>query len=289
LAYAIALFQLLLLPRRAAAHQSNIKRALRENRRGRLARWSLTLKALVSYGYFLLEYFKTHSLEDDRLLSRFSFQGLECVDEALGLGRGVILVAVHLGNWWAGARALAVAGYNVHIVAGVQFTEGLSRHAKAAHEDSGLHIVSPGPGRYRNLITALRDNEVIALPVDGDTFERGLKVPFFSEHIAAPPGPARLAAMTGAAVIACRVIRTGPMKYGFEFKTVWEGCAPHNRPDVDAAHPSRERESAMSRRGAHFVMDLTIAVMNEQEKAIRANLGQWCIFRNLWPNSGGSE
>jgi hypothetical protein len=194
--------------------------------RSALARWSPTIKALTSYGYFLLEYFKAHSLQRVSLLDSFEFHGLEEVDRALERGRGVILPAVHLGNWWAGAAALALAGYPTHIVAGVQFTEAISDHAKTANESWGMRVVSPGPGQYRRLITALRDNEVIALPVDGDIFERGIEVPFFSGVVRAPSGPARLAAMTGAAVVACRVIRTAPMRFRFEFDTVWEGSRP---------------------------------------------------------------
>jgi len=184
------------------------------------------MKALTSYGYFLLEYFKAYSLRGVSILDCFEFRGLEEVARALERGRGVILPAVHLGNWWAGAAALALAGYRTHIVAGVQFTDAISDHAKTANESWGMRVVSPGPGQYRKLVTALRDNEIIALPVDGDIFERGIEVPFFSGVVRAPSGPARLAAMTGAAVVACRVIRTAPMRFRFEFKTVWGGRRP---------------------------------------------------------------
>ena len=119
----------------------------------------------------------------------------------------------------------------------------------------------------------------VALVVDGDTFERGIEVPFFSGVLRAPAGPARLAALTGAAVISTHVVRRGPLRFSMGLRTLWGGG---NGSGADTrGEPSSQRDPG-------FVRDLTAAIMKEQERVIEQNLNQWCIFRPLWPDSDGS-
>lgn len=284
LALGAAVAQLALSPSRAWGHQDNLKKVLPASERAWHRRFSLTLKALRSFGMFILEFFKISRMDGDELTRCFTFIGLGEIDGALKRGSGVILVTSHIGNWEAGARALAHLRYRLHVVAGVQFSRSLSPHVKALKERVGVDVVSPGPGEYRRLIDALRANEVVALVVDGGTFERGVDVPFFSGMLKAPAGPARLAALTGASVISTQVVRTAPMRFDMGFRTVWGGWNGRwgNRPSGTGEHDST--------RVSDFVGDLTADIMKSQEEAIGRHLHQWCIFRPLWPDSApGNE
>jgi KDO2-lipid IV(A) lauroyltransferase len=265
LAGAAALAQIVFSPHRAKAYYRNLEFILPEGRKSRPSRSVLTFKALRSYGLFLLEFLKISRM-GPVFMRDFSFDGLGEMDRALETGRGVILIATHLGNWEAGARALAYAGYRIHIVVGVQLNRSLSPCMKALKREVGVGVVSPAPGEYRRLIEALRENEIVVLAVDGDTFEKGLEVPFFSARTRTAAGPARLAALTGAPIVSTHVLRKRPMRFQMKIRTLWDGA---NGP-------------ALSPKAPDFVTGLTEYLMRSLEGPIASNLDQWCIFRPLW-------
>jgi lauroyl/myristoyl acyltransferase len=269
-AWIAAAMQVVLSPGRARSHYRNTGLILSAGRAGSPRRLALTFRALRSFGLFVLEFLKTSSMSPEEILQGFRFEGLDELSRALGKGRGAVLVTSHIGNWEAGALALAALGYRLHVVAAVQFSTSLSPHVKALKRDAGVGVISPGPGDYRRLVDALRANEAVALVVDGDTFERGIEVPFFRGRLRAPAGPARLAGMTGASVVSTHVVRKAPLRFEMAFKTLWDGAG----------------EGLLSRDDPGFVGDLTCTIMAEQERAIERNLDQWCIFRPLWEASG---
>lgn len=269
----LAVLQLVFTPGRARAYFENLEYILPEGRASSRARAVLTFKALRSYGLFLLEFLKISKMERGRFMRGFCFEGLAEMDRALDAGNGVILVATHIGNWEAGARALACAGYKIHIVVGVQLNPKLSPFMKAIKNDLGIGVVSPGPGEYRRLIEALRANEIVVLAVDGDTFAKGLHVPFFRGRTRTAAGPARLAALTGASVVGTHVIRERSMHFKMNFRTLWDGPGgATSREDVLGLHPQ----------DAGFVPNLTERLMRDLQEPIAAHLDQWCIFRPLW-------
>jgi len=272
LAWATAGLQIVFSPARARGHRANMMCILGASRKTALRRAALTCRALSSFGLFLLEFFKMSRMEGEELLSRFSFEALSEMDRALERGRGVIIVTSHIGNWEAGARALAEMGYRLHVVAGVQFSRSFSPFVKCIKERAGIAVVSPGAGEYRRLVAALRANEAVALVVDGDIFEGGVEVPFFGRRTKAPAGPARLALMTGASVVSTHVVRERPMQFRMAFRTLWEGSVADGSPQCA--------------RDDDFVRDLTSTIMQAQEEAIAEHVGQWCIFRPLWNDPG---
>ena len=184
----VAVAQVIFCYRRARTFHANLELILPE-RKAWSSRAILPFRALKSYGLFLLEFLKISRMQRDAFMRDFRFEGLAEIDRALAKGRGVVLVATHLGNWEAGARALAFAGYKIHIVVGVQLNSSLSPYMKALKREVGIGVVSPGAGEYRRLIEALRENEIVVLAVDGDTFEKAWRCRSFGEEPGPPPAP----------------------------------------------------------------------------------------------------
>ncbi len=286
-AHGAALIQIAFTPGRARAHLCNLGNILPRAEGGLRRRLSFSYGALRSFGLFILEFFRISTMDREDLLSRFDFEGLSELNRAYRRRRGVVIVTSHIGNWEAGALALSYMGYPLQVVAGTQFSRSLSPHVKELKSRAGVGVISPGPGEYRRLVDALRANEAIALVVDGDTFERGLEVPFFRGKLRAPAGPARLAAITGASVVSTHVVRTAPMRFSMAFKTLWE-----DGPEAERSYPVREAPppgaaaGLMSQEDPGFVSGLTKAIMRDQERVIGENPGQWCVFRRLWPGPG---
>ena len=76
--------------------------------------------ALRTFEYFGLSF--GHMLYMDRFIhlkekKHISFENTEVIDNALKLGRGVLLISGHLGNWEIGINELAKKGYPINLVA----------------------------------------------------------------------------------------------------------------------------------------------------------------------------
>lgn len=126
-----------------------------------------------------------------------SFQGIEVLHEGLRAGRGLVLVAGHLGNWELGVGAVASAGFPVTAVARRQRNPLFDRRVVAVRRGFGLVLVEPRHAT-RKALAALRENRIVLLVADQDARGAGVFVPFFNRPASTPRGPAVLAHRAGA-------------------------------------------------------------------------------------------
>ena len=142
----------------------------------------------------------------DRLVR---FEGEESLKAAASLGRGVIIVGGHVGNWELFALAVAMR-YPLAVVAAPIYdprVEEIMVRLRAAH---GIEtLVRNRPGALKRLITMLRRGGVVGLLIDQDTKTDGVFVPFFHREAYTPTGAASLAFRTGASVAVGFIVREG--------------------------------------------------------------------------------
>ncbi|MBP2478140.1 KDO2-lipid IV(A) lauroyltransferase [Crossiella equi] len=139
----------------------------------------------------------------EHLLGRVRVEGVEHLDAAVAAGRGVLLAAPHSGNW--DAAGAWVAGRVGRITTVVERLRPESRYRRfvALREALGFEVLpltgsgSPVPV----LLRRLRAGGVVCLLADRDLTATGVPVTFFGETAHLPPGPAWLAARTGAALL----------------------------------------------------------------------------------------
>ena len=221
-----------------------------------------------NFNEFLFEFFKIPVLDKDKMAGYFSFEGMENLNAALARGRGVILASAHVGNWEMAGAALALLGYKLHVVAGIQFSRALSEHVKDVKRKLNIEMVSPEEG-YRALFRALNNNEIVVLLVDGDVFANGLKMNFFSKPARIPSGAAALALKTQASIVTGFVKREGRLRFKMHFDAP---ITPHSTGNK-----------------ADDVERLSRTVLSRVESYIEDNLDQWSIFRDIWAPDTGSE
>ncbi len=172
--------------------------------------------------------------------------GIERLDNSLRLGRGVLLVTAHVGNWHLGAQFVAArSGRPVHSVAGVQLARGLTGPWRLALRRAGIRIHPRGRDVAR-LSRILRAGGIVGLHLDGD------------QH--ALPGPATrgialLARRTGATVLPAVCLRERPGRFAVAF------LPPH------AGGPAAPRPELLER----LLLDM-----------VRERPEQWALFRPLW-------
>jgi len=188
------------------------------------------------------------------------FQGAEKLYRALTPARGAVVTAPHVGNWELAALALARLGFRVHVVTGLQYHASLAGAVRAAKESARIEVSTPEDG-FLPLLATLRAGGMVLLLADGDVYARGVPARLFGASVELPPGPALLARRAGAPVVHAHAIRERDGSHRIVFDST--------------DHPDR------SLTVADDVARLTEGVARSLERAIAANVTQWCIFRPL--------
>ena len=182
---------------------------------------------------------------------RFSIQGVgvERLDEAIGRGRGLLLVTVHVGNWNLGAQFVAARTRRpVHSVAGIQLVRGWTYPLRLALRRVGIRIHGRD-GAVARFTRILRGGGIVALHLDGD------------QH--SGPGPATrgvalLARRTGAAILPAICLRERPGRLTVAF------CA------APSGGPATVSPECLER--------VLLSLVREHPE-------QWTLFRPLWGNA----
>jgi lauroyl/myristoyl acyltransferase len=172
--------------------------------------------ALRSYARYWLETFRLPRMDRHDVAERIdkNMIGAANVTEGLARGKGVVLAVHHSGNWDTGGVWLVENHGPFTTVAERLRPESLFDRFVAYRESLGFEI-APLTGGTRSpmeMLTArLRANGVVCLLADRDLSHTGVEVDFFGEPARMPPGPALLAATTGAALLpsACYFLPDG--------------------------------------------------------------------------------
>jgi len=143
------------------------------------------------------------------LKSLVELQGRENLDAALARGQGVILVSAHFGNFPLLLGRLAVEGYKAGGIMKPMHDARMEKIFLKKREEYGVRTIYSQPRStcVSNSISALRNNELLFIPIDQNFGTGGVFVDFFGEKAATATGPVILAQRTKAALIPCFILR----------------------------------------------------------------------------------
>ncbi|GAA4861840.1 phosphatidylinositol mannoside acyltransferase [Actinomycetospora straminea] len=164
---------------------------------------ALTRAALRSYARYWREAFRLPATDHAALARRPVVEGQEHLDAALATGKGAVVALPHSGNWdMAGLWLVAHSGRFTTVAERLR-PESLYERFVAYRESLGFEILpmTGGEAPVRGLLRALRRGGVVCLVADRDLSAHGVPVTFFGARATMPPGPASLAATTGAALL----------------------------------------------------------------------------------------
>lgn len=218
--------------------------------------------AVIGYavrGY--LELLRAHHLTPAQLDQRFIFVDRRPLDRALATGRGVVVVAPHLGNFSLVPHFAALHGIASTVVMEPLQPPALYTLMASWRSGPGVTIVPAGPAGARRLIAAVRRGGVVVLAGDRDITGTGALVPFGAGLARLPLGPARLARLTGAWLLPMYTVwSAGPSRV-----VIGEPIAP-----VAASDPEDADRATTIRIGACLVA------------AIRQAPEQWTVLQPLF-------
>ena len=226
-------------------------------------------EAFDSYTRYWLESFRLPHLSRAAVERGMKVEGYQHVVDALDGGRGVILSLPHLGGWeWAG-RWLTERGHRVTVVVEAIEPPELFAWFADLRRDLGMNVVPLDGGAARQVLAALKRNDVVCLLSDRDLQRSGVEVDFFGEATTLPGGPATLGLRAGAPVLPTAVY----------FTDHTDGHLGIVRPPLSA-----ERSGDGLRAD---VRQMTQALAHELEHLIRRAPHQWHMFQPNWPSDPG--
>jgi len=222
-------------------------------------------RTFESYAAYWLEAFRLPSVTPEELDAGMTYEGYEHLERSLHRGRGTILVLPHLGCWeWTGFWFTRVVGVPITAVVERLEPPDLFDWFVDFRTRLGMHIVPLGPDAGREVIKALKRNDLVCLLSDRDIDGSGVEVEFFGERTTLPAGPATLALRTGADLVP-----------GAMFQRPHGGHHGHVRPPLVV-----ERRGTLREDVARITQDVAHAL----EDLIRIDPTQWHLMSPNWPS-----
>lgn len=236
---------------------SNLKLAmpeLSERDRDQLAR-----RIFKHFGRITADFVQSPKRTDAEVLDSAEIIGAEHLDNALSLGRGVILITGHFGNWERAAHCVAAKGYRLSVVARDANDSDLNRHVLRIREAHGVEVLSRG-NAARGILSRLKKNEIVAILPDQNSED--MFVPFFGHPCGTVTGPAVIHRRTEAPILMVFSTWVAPGRYRMEVLPPLQA--------LDGFEP---------------IEGMTRAINLALENAIRRTPEQWLWFHNRWKSA----
>lgn len=149
-------------------------------------------RCYIEFSYFVIESFFMHKLANDKIYGvddNVKILGIENLEEAKSLDKGIILVTFHTGNWHIMGEKLFRLGYDISNIVKKQSNpfmfEMELEHMKAVGMETITLQNTP-----KNILEAFSKKKVVEFLIDQDAGENGVFVDFFGLKASTVRGPA---------------------------------------------------------------------------------------------------
>jgi KDO2-lipid IV(A) lauroyltransferase len=241
----------------------NLERVSNGQLRGRALRRAVH-EAFESYARYYVESFRLPGRTVRQIADGHDVEGYEHVEKARSAGNGVILALPHLGGWeWSAFWLTQVQHVPVTAVVEPLHPPELFEWFVSFRRSLGMTIVPLGSDAARQVLAALKRNDVVCLLADRDLQRSGVGVDFFGEATTLPAGPATIALRAGVPLLPTAVY----------FRPGREGVRGVVQPPIEPVRTGRLRDD---------VGRLTQQLAHAFEDLIRPAPEQWHLMQPNW-------
>lgn len=209
-----------------------------------------------------LDAFLLPSLSSQDLLNRLSVRYEEYLQEALALGKGVILFSAHFGPLEDMARWFITQGYQVVIPVENLKDERLLRLMLELRNSSGVtYVPLGGSAPMRTILQALRKNQIVLITADRAVVGESVVRTFFGAPASLPIGLVNLSVRTGAPLVGAFGWYSSRTNISGEFTRLTLALPEEERARPEVLHA---------------------ALIAELERVIGAHPEQWAVLSRIW-------
>ena len=202
------------------------------------------------------------AMRTDEIRDRTEIVGEAVLGEALERGRGVVLLAGHLGNWELAGAALAARGIPLDVVGRRQSNPLFDRRIREMREGFGMRPLYRHTAT-RPVLKGLREGRVVALVADQNVSEGGIFVDFFGVPASSARGPGVIPQRTGSDLVFLGVIRLPGARARYRLLLEAVPLEDHDGPETGVRAPVQAFHSRL-------------------EAVVRAHPEQYFWFHRRW-------
>jgi len=175
---------------------------------------ALFKRALVTYRSYAddyVDFIRALGWSREEALERFTYEHGERLTDALALGRGVILVTGHFGNWEAGAIIMRALDLPLTVVAMAEADPAVNAYRHRIRESLGVDTleVRQSLDTPLQIRRKLAEGRVVAMLMDRHVDRDRVPVTFFGHEVQFLGAPALLGYLTGAPLVPMFLVREG--------------------------------------------------------------------------------
>jgi KDO2-lipid IV(A) lauroyltransferase len=163
------------------------------------------------FGEVFCEIFSVARLSEDQLTRRFDIEGLQHLEDAVGEGRGVMLLCGHFGNWQVAIYPLSLRLGGLQVVARPPNNPLVANDILGYRERFGVSVVARG-GASQQILGIVRRGGRVGIVIDQRPPPgTGIELPFLGLPARTTNVPALIAirARTPAVPVACVPVGDG--------------------------------------------------------------------------------
>ncbi len=230
-----------------------------------------------NYGRYLLDYMAMHRIgeHNQHIYLDDCHIGEEYFTQAERMGRGIILITPHLGNWELGGIFFALKGYKLNVLSVTDTNHKARRFREIMREKYGINTIyvdGDGMQTMIQVVNALKRKEIVALLGDRDGSPQTIEADFFGRKTKFPVGVAYIALASGAPVLPVFVLLRKSGRY--------QGI-------VEKPVLFQQHISSLSRKDA--IQTGIQEIVSVFERYIRKYPDQWYNFYPFWEAQGQSR
>jgi lauroyl/myristoyl acyltransferase len=191
--------------------------------------------------------------------------GLEYLEEARAIGKGVLVVSCHMGSYEVVSAIWSATLTPVSFFAEELEPRALFEWYRDTRARLGISVLTLDHGGIRKVLQALHDKEMVITAIDRDITGTGHPMPFFGRLAPIPLGPAAIALRLGTPLFPVCVYRMPDDTYKAE-----------GSPLVFAKDTGNSKADQV---------EATQQVLSRIENFIRRHPDQWHVPHRIWEGS----
>ena len=192
--------------------QNNLKIAFGKEKNQRELK-KLALNVFENVGKNVVDAVRLKNMKCDQIEKITKIEGLEYFDNAYKMGKGVIPLTGHIGNFELLAAYFSLKGYKVSVIGRELYDPRLDALLVKTRETVGLENI-PSSASVKQIIKTLRSGRALGVLADQDSSRvRGVFVDFFGRPARTPVGPILLAYKTQSPIVPMAIVRDKEDKY----------------------------------------------------------------------------